>query len=73
VSNITNIIPCNDFSHVADESKKEIVCGLILGYDEHGFLCVYGGGLIGGKQPTCKDWLWMVRSFEFDLMKGGAL
>ena len=70
MSNITSIMPANDFSHVAESAKKEISCGLILGYDKEGFLCIYGGGLIDGKQPTCKDWLWLIRSFENNLIQG---
>jgi hypothetical protein len=70
VHNVTSIIPSNDFSNSADAAKKEIVCGLILGYDEDGLFCIYSGGLLDGKRPTCKDWLWMVSCFKQDLIRG---
>lgn len=67
---VTSIFPANDFKVVSDNAANEIEAGLIIGYDKDGVLCVFGGGLIDGKQPVCKDWLWMVESFKNKLING---
>ena len=35
---VTQIKPANDFNHVADNAKKEIEAGIIIGYDKEGKL-----------------------------------
>lgn len=68
--NVTSIFPANSFKVVADNAAKEIVVGLIIGYDADGAMAVYGGGLLDGKQPVCKDWLWLVESFKTKMING---
>lgn len=70
MGNVVSIFPANSFSVVADSAKLEVVAGVVIGYDMEGALCVYGGGMIDGRQPTAKDWLWMVESFKSKLMAG---
>ena len=67
---VVSIFPANDFSVVADNAKKEIEVGLIIGYDYDGNLLVYGGGLLDGKQPVAKDWLWITERFKTKLING---
>jgi hypothetical protein len=67
---IVSIFPANDFKVVADNAKKEIEIGLIIGYDHEGNLLCYGGGLLDGKQPIAKDWLWMTETFKTKLING---
>ena len=66
MNNVTNIFPANDFNVVAENASKELESGIIIGYDQDGCL----SGLIDGKQPVCKDWLWMVESFKQKLING---
>lgn len=67
---VVSIFPANDFKVVAENSKEVIDCGIVIGYDEYGELMVYGGGMIDGKQPTAKDWLFMVALFQQRLLNG---
>lgn len=69
-ADVVRIFPADDFKTVAANSAEEIVVGITIGYDENGYLCVYGGGLLDGKQPTAENWLWMVESFKRDLING---
>lgn len=68
--NVVSIFPANDFAVVADNAKSEIEVGLILGYSPSGELTVFGGGMLDGRQPTCKDWLWMIETFKSKLIAG---
>lgn len=68
--NVVQIFPADDFASVLDEAKAEISCGLVLGYDEDGQLVAYGGGMIDGRRPVSRDWLWIVESFKFNLVSG---
>jgi hypothetical protein len=70
MSNVKSIFPANDFSVICDNASKEVECGIIIGYDEEGALCVYGGGLLDGRQPLQKDWLWMIEAFKLKMMNG---
>lgn len=70
MQNVTPIMPCNNFKNVAENAAKEITCGLIIGYDSDGRMQVYGGGLIDGKQPVAKDWLWLTETFNRKLLNG---
>jgi len=70
VDNVINIFPANDFNVVADNAKKEIEVGLIIGYSPEGDLLVYGGGMIDGRQPVCRDWLWMLETFKAKMIAG---
>lgn len=70
MSKVSSIFPANNFEVVADSAKEEIEVGIIIGYDEHGRLCVYGGGMMGNRQPVAKDWLWLVETFKRDLLAG---
>lgn len=67
---VTSIFPANDFKIVADNAAEEIECGIVIGYDKDGILSVFGGGILDGKQPVCKDWLWMIESFKNKLING---
>jgi len=70
MAEIRNIFPANSFKVVAENAGKEITCGLIIGYTDAGSLAVFGGGVIDGKQPVCKDWLWMVETFKTKMIDG---
>jgi len=70
IGKVVEIFPANSFAVVADNAKKEIKCGIIIGYDENGALKVFGGGLIDGNQPLAKDWLWIIESFKAKLING---
>ena len=70
MSNIINIFPANSFAHVAKNAGEELEIGLIIGYNTEGEMLVYGGGLLEGKQPVCKDWLWLVESFKTKMING---
>ena len=70
MGNVTNIFPANSFSVVAGNAANEIEVGVIIGYDEAGALSVFGGGLLDGRQPTCKDWLWMIETFKQKMIAG---
>ena len=67
---IVDIFPANDFKNVCENAKHEIEAGIIMGYDKDGNLTVFGGGLIDGKQPVCKDMLWIIESFKNKLING---
>ena len=70
IKKVESIFPANDFKVVADSAAEQIEVGLILGYDSEGVLCIYGGGLMEGRQPTGKDWLWIIDSFKNGLLSG---
>lgn len=70
MSKVKSIYPADDFKVVADNSADEIEVGVIIGYDNDGRLSVFGGGLIDGKRPTQKDWLWMIESFKTKMLNG---
>jgi len=70
MDNVTSIFPANSFRVVADNAAKDIEVGIIIGYDKDGVLSVFGGGLLDGRQPTCKDWLWMVETFKQKMIAG---
>lgn len=70
MSNVTSIFPANNFRVVADSAANEIDVGIIIGYNKDGILSVFGGGLLYGRQPTCKDWLWMIETFKQKLIAG---
>lgn len=70
MDNVVSIFPANDFAIVADNAKTEIEVGLIIGYSESGELTAFGGGMIDGRQPTCKDWLWMIETFKAKMLAG---
>ena len=67
--NVEHIFPADDFFVVLDNAKT-IDIGIVIGYSEDGQLLVYGGGLLDGKRPTAKDWLWMVETFKQKLIAG---
>ena len=67
---ITDIFPANDFDHVTSKAKGNYEAAIIIGYDKNGFLDVRGGGMISGKQPTAKDWLFMIEVFKSKLING---
>lgn len=70
MSNVKDIYPADSVKHVCDNAASEMETALIVGYDKDGDFCVYGGGLIDGKRPTAKDWLWMIESFKTKLIDG---
>lgn len=70
MNKVSSIFPANDFDHVMDCAKRNYESALIIGYDKNGCLDVRGGGLISGKQPTVKDWLFMIESFKLKLVNG---
>ena len=70
IENVRSILPANDFKIVASRAAKEISAGIIIGYSEGGEICTFGGGLLNGRQPISKDWLWMVEAFKHKLMAG---
>lgn len=67
---VHNIFPANDFKVVLDNASEELECGIVIGYDKDGKLTVYGGGLIDGKEPMAKDWLWLIETFKTKLVSG---
>ena len=70
MSNLQSIFPANDFKVVLESAKSETTMGIVVGLDEAGELNVFGGGLINGRQPTNRDWLWLIESFKQALMNG---
>ena len=70
MTNIINMFPANNFSVMCESASKEIVVGLIIGYDEEGYMKVFGGGLVDGKVPVQMDWLWLVENFKNNLING---
>lgn len=70
MSKVENIFPANDFDHVVECAKGNYESAMILGYDKNGVLDVRSGGLISGKQPTVKDWIFMIEVFKTKLLNG---
>lgn len=70
MDNVTSIFPANDFKQVCGNASQTLQTGLIIGYTPEGLLEVYGGGMIDGKQPVTKDWLWLVETFKQNLISG---
>jgi hypothetical protein len=70
MNKVTSIFPANDFKVVTDSASQNIEAGLVIGYDNQGVLQVYGGGLIDGRQPVARDWLWLVEIFKSKLING---
>ena len=68
--NVINIFPANNFAAVAENAAKEIEVGLVIGYNAEGDMVVLGGGMIDGRQPVCRDWLWLVESFKMKMVNG---
>jgi len=71
--NVTPLRPTDSFAHVADCAKRDVVVGVIIGYSEGGELLAYGGGMLDGREPTQKDWLWMTQTFSHKLIRGDYL
>lgn len=67
---VKNIFPANDFSIVAKGEASKLQVGIIIGYSEDGELKVYGGGMLNGRQPVSKDWLWIVETFKIKMLNG---
>jgi hypothetical protein len=53
-----------------DCAKGNYESAIIIGYDKDGCLDVRGGGLISGRQPTQKDWLFMIEAFKHKMLRG---
>jgi hypothetical protein len=70
MDNVVYIFPANEFSVAAENAGSELKCGIILGYDEDGEFLAYGGGILDGRQPLNKDWLWIVETFRQKLING---
>jgi len=70
MSNVVPFFPANDFKAVAETAAKELTTGLIIGYAADGEMLVFAGGLLDGKQPVCKDWLWLVENFKTKMIAG---
>lgn len=70
MDNVISLFPANSFRVVADNAANGIEVGIIIGYDKDGMLSVFGGGLLDGRQPTCKDWLWMIETFKQKMIAG---
>ena len=70
MNKVREIFPADDFKTVLENAKRDIEAGLIIGYDEHGELVVYGGGLIDGRRPVTRDWLWIAEAFKQRLIAG---
>lgn len=68
MGNVESIFPADDFKVAAENAAEEITAGLVFGYDKSGGFVAYGGGLIDGRRPCAKDWLWLLESFKKDLM-----
>ena len=68
--NVVSIFPANDFQVVARNAGEEIEVGIIIGYSPDGALTIYAGGLLDGRQPTAKDWLWMIETFKAKMLAG---
>jgi len=68
---IKHINPTDNFKNVAESAIEELEVGIIIGYSkDDDELHVFAGGLIDGKRPVHKDWLWMIESFKNKLMNG---
>ena len=68
---VASIFPANDFKVVARNAAEEIKVVIVIGYDENDQLCVFGGGLFPDfRQPSNKDFLYMVEQFKANLMAG---
>lgn len=70
MSKVESIFPANEFDHVMDCAKGNYESAIIIGYDKDGCLDVRGGGLISGRQPTQKDWLFMIETFKHKMLRG---
>jgi len=71
MSNIISMKPERDFNYILDEAKKDgIESGIVMGYNKDNEFVVMGGGIIDGRQPVSKDWLWMAQSFVRNLLNG---
>lgn len=70
MSNVTEIFPANDMATVLENSKGEVSCGLVIGYNKDGDLVIFGGGMINGRQPTHSDWNYMIDRFKHGLIGG---
>lgn len=70
MSSVVSIYPSNDMSVVLENAKKEVSCGLVIGYNEDGDLVIFGGGMINGRQPTHSDWNYMIDRFKHGLIGG---
>ena len=67
---VHDIFPANDFSFVAKGEASRLRTGIIIGYNESGEMEGYSGGMIDGRIPTGKDWLWLIESFKAGLING---
>lgn len=70
MSNVRNIFPANNIDLVLENAKGSYESAIVIGYNRDGRLQIYGGGMIDGRQPTVKDWLFMVESFKLKLLNG---
>lgn len=70
MSKVISMFPADDFSLAVKNAGEELVVGMIIGYDKDGDFLVYGGGVIDGKRPVSKDWLWMAEAFKAKLIAG---
>lgn len=70
MSKVESIYPANEFDYVMGAAKDNYEAAIIIGYDKSGRLDVRGGGMINGKQPAAKDWLFMIESFKHKLING---
>lgn len=70
MSNVESIFPSNNFDHVISKAKGVYDSALIIGYNHNGCLEIRGGGMVNGKQPVAKDWLFMIETFKFKLING---
>lgn len=70
MDNVRSIFPANSFKVVADNAANEIEVGIVIGYTKDGKLSVFGGGMLDGRQPACKDWLWMIETFKQKMIAG---
>lgn len=62
--NVVQMFKADDAAVALDNAKLEMVAALAIGYNSAGELVAYAGGLIDGKRPVQKDWLWLVESFK---------
>ncbi len=70
MGDVVSIFPANDFKVVANNAGEAIEVGIIIGYAPDGGLTIFAGGLLDGKQPTGKDWLWMIETFKAKMLNG---
>jgi len=67
---VSSLFPYNDFANVAEAAAKELEVGIVIRYDKEGELCVFGGGLLDGQTPKCKDFLWMLENVKLKMIAG---